>query len=83
MMPRGFRWLTAVTVRPNHFARIGRFRMWNRIAEAGSHANIVIDRYLLAARVTDHLAYVPSRAPRVLVRVEHDVVDLESRRKNI
>lgn len=51
--------------------------MGNRVTEASSHANIVIDRHLFASRVTDHLADVPRRTPRVLVRVQHNVVNLK------
>lgn len=59
MMPGSLGRLTTVTVRPDDFTRIGWLGMRNRVTEASSHANIVIDRHLLASRVTDDLADVP------------------------
>lgn len=51
--------------------------MGNRVTETSSHANIVIDRHLFAARITDHLADIPRRTPRVLVRIQYNVVNLK------
>lgn len=76
MMPRYLRRLAAIAVRTDDLARIGRFRVGNGITEARPHAHVVLDRDLLASRIADDLTDVLHRAPRVLVWVEDDVVDL-------
>uniref|UniRef100_A0A182S395 Uncharacterized protein n=1 Tax=Anopheles funestus TaxID=62324 RepID=A0A182S395_ANOFN len=73
---RHIRRLTGVAVWSYYFARIGRFRVWYRVAKTGTHTHIVIDRNLLAARFRYNLTNVTRRTPRLFVRVKHYIVNL-------
>lgn len=55
---------------------IGRFRMWYWVAETSTDAHIVVDLLRFTARITNHLLNGGGSAPRMLVRIENNIMYL-------
>lgn len=65
-----------------HFVRVvGRQRSGNRITETGAQADAVVYLHRIAVRVGYDLFDGRACTPRVLVRIQYDIVDLDNKAK--
>lgn len=57
--------------------------MRHHVGEASSHAHVVVQFLGGALRPRDDLLYLGSLTPAVLVRIQHDVVNLETSQSRV
>lgn len=77
-MPNTVQRLTGVAVRPDQITGGGWLAVRHHVRETSSHADVVVQFLGGALGPRDDLLYLGSLTPAVLVRIQHDVVNLET-----
>lgn len=77
-VPNTVQRLTGVAVRPDQITGGGWLAVRHHVRETSSHADVVVQFLGGALGPRDDLLYLGSLTPAVLVRIQHDVVNLET-----
>ena len=77
-VPNTVQRLTGIAVRPDQITGGGWLAVRHHVRETSSHADVVVQFLGGALGPRDDLLYLGSLTPAVLVRIQHDVVNLET-----